>query len=316
MYKVSIIVPIYNTEKYLNKCLDSLVNQTLKDIEIILINDGSTDNSQNIIDKYSANYPDKIKSFTKENGGQAAARNFGITKASGEYIGFVDSDDWIELNMYEELYNKALGKDLDIVCCNEYLVINNVKKKNFNRLIYPNNIINNYIIRESGPCNKIIKRQLITNNNIHFLENRIYEDLAMIPTLALYTNKIGYIDSYLYNYFIREGSTMNQTKYNKKLEDIFAAMEELSSKFKNNYKEELEYLYIMHLLREASLRFLNYKEGKSKRKEIINLMKNKFPNWKNNKYFKKESFKNQLICKMLYTNNVIPIKIFLMLKSH
>ena len=109
---------------------------------------------------------------------------------------------------------------------------------------------------------------------------------------------------------------MNQIKYSKKLEDIFPVMEELSSKFQNNHKEELEYLYIMHLLREASLRFLLYKEGKNKRKEIINLMKNKFPNWKNNKYFKNESFKNRLICKMLYTNNVIPIKIYLTLKSH
>ncbi len=316
MYKVSVIIPVYNTEQYLNKCLDSLVNQTLKDIEIILINDGSTDNSQNIIDEYSAKYPDKIKSFIKENGGQATARNLGITKATGEYIGFVDSDDWIELNMYEELYNKALSEGLDIVCCNEYLVTDNVKKKNFNRLMYPNDINNNYIIRESGAWNKIIKRDLIINNNIFFLENRIYEDLATIPTLALYTNKIGYIDSYLYNYLIRNGSTMNQMKYSKKLEDIFPVMEELSSKFQNNHKEELEYLYIMHLLREASLRFLLYKEGKNKRKEIINLMKNKFPNWKNNKYFKNESFKNRLICKMLYTNNVIPIKIYLTLKSH
>ncbi len=316
MYKVSIIVPIYNTEQYLNKCLDSLVNQTLQDVEIILINDGSTDNSQNIIDEYSAKYPNKIKSFTKENGGQATARNLGITKATGEYIGFVDSDDWIELNMYEELYNKALGEDLDIVCCNEYLVTDNVKKKNFNRLIYPNDINNNYIIRESGAWNKIIKRDLVINNNIFFLENRIYEDLATIPTLALYTNKIGYINSYLYNYLIRNGSTMNQIKYSKKLEDIFPVMEELSIKFENNHKEELEYLYIIHLLREASLRFLLYKEGKNKRKEIINLMKNKFPNWRNNKYFKKDSFKDQLICKMLYTNNVLPIKIYLMLKSH
>ena len=316
MYKVSIIVPIYNTEQYLNKCLDSLVNQTLQDVEIILINDGSTDNSQNIIDEYSAKYPNKIKSFTKENGGQATARNLGITKATGEYIGFVDSDDWIELNMYEELYNKALSEGLDIVCCNEYLVTDNVKKKNFNRLMYPNDINNNYIIRESGAWNKIIKRDLVINNNIFFLENRIYEDLATIPTLALYTNKIGYINSYLYNYLIRNGSTMNQIKYSKKLEDIFPVMEELSIKFENNHKEELEYLYIIHLLREASLRFLLYKEGKNKRKEIINLMKNKFPNWRNNKYFKKDSFKDQLICKMLYTNNVLPIKIYLMLKSH
>lgn len=315
MYKVSVIVPIYNTEKYLNKCLDSLVNQTLKDIEIILINDGSTDNSQNIIDEYSAKYSDKIKSFTKENGGQASARNFGITKATGQYIGFVDSDDWIELNMYEELYNKAIKEDLDIVCCNEYLVINNKKKKNFNRLIYPDNVSNNYILEESGPCNKLIKRDLFINNNIRFLENRIYEDLAVIPTLALYTNKIGYIDSYLYNYFIREGSTMNQTKYNKKLEDIFAVMNELSNKFKDKFKNELEFLYIKHLLHDASLRFLSYKEGKKQLKIISNIIKEKFPNWKSNMYFKQESFKYRLLCKLLYNNNPLIISIYLKLRE-
>lgn len=315
MCKVSIIVPIYNTEKYLKKCLDSLVNQTLNDIEIILVNDGSTDNSQNIINEYTAKYPDKIKAFTKENGGQASARNLGISQASGEYLAFVDSDDWVEFNMYEELCNKAIKENLDIVCCNEYLVINNEKKKNFNRLIYPNDITNNYIIKESGPWNKLIKRNLIINNNIWFLENRIYEDLAIIPTLALYTDKIGYIDCYLYNYVIREGSTMNQTEYNKKLEDIFVVMEELSTKLQDNHKEELEFLYIKHLLFDASLRFLQYKEGRNEMKKIIFIMKQNFPNWKNNKYFKQENFKYKLICKALYKNNILFMQIYLIFKK-
>lgn len=315
MCKVSIIVPIYNTEKYLKKCLDSLVNQTLDDIEIILINDGSTDNSQNIIDEYSSIYLNKIKSFTKENGGQASARNLGITKATGQYIGFVDSDDWIELNMYEELYNKAIKDNLDIVCCNLFLIMNGVKQKCAERLIYPNNITKNYIINECDPCNKIIKKDLLLNNNIVFLENRIYEDLAMIPTLALYTNRIGYIDYYLYNYLIREGSTMNQTKYNKKLEDIFYVMEELSNKFKNSFSEELEFIYIKHLLHAASLRFLSYKGSKSQLKKINTLMKETFPNWKNNKYFKQENLKYKLLCKALYRNDILFITIYLMFKK-
>lgn len=315
MCKVSIIVPIYNTEKYLKKCLDSLVNQTLKDIEIILINDGSTDNSQNIIDNYCAKYSSKIKSFTKENSGQASARNLGITKATGQYIGFVDSDDWIELNMYEKLYNKATEDNLDIVCCNMFLIVNGIKQKCASRLTYPNDITKNYIINECDPCNKIFKKNLLLNNNIVFLENRIYEDLAMIPTLALYTNKIGYIDCYLYNYLIRKGSTMNQTKYNKKLEDIFYVMEELSNKFKNNFSEELEFLYIKHLLHEASLRFLGYKGCKKQLKRISLLMKKSFPNWKNNKYFKQESPKYKMLCKALYENNIFFIKIYLMFKK-
>ena len=94
-YKVSIIVPVYGVEKYIDKCLDSLVNQTLKDIEIIVVNDGTKDNSQKIIDKYVKKYSNKVKSFIKENGGQGSARNYGLEKATGEYIWIIESDDFI-----------------------------------------------------------------------------------------------------------------------------------------------------------------------------------------------------------------------------
>ena len=102
--KLSIIVPVYGVEKYIDKCLDSLVKQSLKEIEIIVVNDGTKDNSQKIIDKYVKKYPEKIKSYIKENGGQGSARNYGLEKANGEYIGYVDSDDFIEKDMYKKLY--------------------------------------------------------------------------------------------------------------------------------------------------------------------------------------------------------------------
>ena len=107
MVKVSVIVPVYNVEKYLTQCLDSLVNQTLKDIEIIIVNDESPDNSQAIIDKYAKRYPKIIKAYKKKNGGLSDARNYGIERATGDYIGFVDSDDFVELDMYEDLYKAA-----------------------------------------------------------------------------------------------------------------------------------------------------------------------------------------------------------------
>jgi len=103
MKKVSIIVPVYNVEKYLAKCLDSLVNQTLEDVEIIVVDDGSKDNSKQIIDEFQTKYPDKIKSFVKENGGLSDARNFGLDRASGDYIGFVDSDDYIHSTFLEKM---------------------------------------------------------------------------------------------------------------------------------------------------------------------------------------------------------------------
>ena len=116
MTKVSIIVPVYNVEQYLEKCLNSLVNQTIKDFEIIIVNDGTKDSSQKIIDKYAKNYS-FIKSYIKENGGLSSARNYGIKKATGEYLAFVDSDDYVTEDMYEKMYQKAKEKDFDMVVC-------------------------------------------------------------------------------------------------------------------------------------------------------------------------------------------------------
>ena len=127
MKKVSIIVPVYNVEKYLAKCLDSLVNQTLEDVEIIVVDDGSRDNSKQIIDEFQTKYPDKIKSFVKENGGLSDARNFGLDRANGEYIGFVDSDDYVTAEMFEEMYSLAQKYDAEMVICNLQKVDENGK---------------------------------------------------------------------------------------------------------------------------------------------------------------------------------------------
>ena len=110
MPKVSVVVPVYNVERYLERCLDSLVYQTLKDIEIIVVNDGSTDKSEVIIQKYAKSYPKKVFAFNKPNGGLSDARNYGIGKCHSDYIGFVDSDDYVDLDMFENLYNKAISR--------------------------------------------------------------------------------------------------------------------------------------------------------------------------------------------------------------
>mgnify|MGYP000287779322 FL=1 len=118
--KVSVIVPVYNVEAYLERCLDSLVKQTLEEMEIIVVNDGTKDNSQAIIDRYAAAYPQKVISLIKENGGLSDARNYGIPYAHGEYIGFVDSDDYLNVTMYQKLYDRAAETDSDIVVCGIY----------------------------------------------------------------------------------------------------------------------------------------------------------------------------------------------------
>lgn len=117
MYKVSIIVPFYNVEEYLERCLFGLSRQTLGNIEIILVNDGSKDNSHVIAEEYTGKYPDLFKLYKKDNGGLSDARNYGIERATGEYIGFIDSDDYPEVDMFEKLYQKAKENDSDIVVC-------------------------------------------------------------------------------------------------------------------------------------------------------------------------------------------------------
>ena len=123
---ISIIVPIYNAEKYLNKCIDSIINQTKKELEIILINDGSTDNSETIIKKYDDK---RIKYFKNKNQGIGKTRNFGIDKATGKYIMFLDSDDFLELNACEKMYEKAEKEKLDIVVCDYYRYFDNGTKE-------------------------------------------------------------------------------------------------------------------------------------------------------------------------------------------
>lgn len=317
MVKITAIVPIYNSEKYLENCLDSLLNQTLKEIQVILINDGSTDNSQEIINKYVKNYPSIFNSFSQKNLGQAAARNLGLKYATGKFISFVDSDDYLELNAYEKAYNFATSNKLDIVCFNLFEENNNIKKvSSYYRFInYPNDI--KYILNETSPVNKIIKKSLIEKNNISFVENHIYEDLELIPKLALYTNKIGFLDECLYNYVIHENSTMRQDKYNLKLNSIYFVTNSLKNSFKNTkYEKELEYIFIEHLLHGAVLRYLKYPEGKKDIQKISNIMKTNFPNWEKNIYYKKQNIKYKIVCKLAYYKKINLLKRILKIRSY
>ncbi len=309
MAKFSVIVPVYNSEEYLAKCLDSILGQTLNDIEIIIVNDGSPDNSQKIIDEYVGKYPHIIKSFYQENAGQAIARNNALKYATGEFISFVDSDDYIEPEMLEKTYNYAIENDLDIVCFNMYEVKNCEKSKIFYRLFqdYPSDI--KYVLNETSPCNKIIRRAIFVENNIKFTENRIYEDLELIPQLILYTKRVEFIDDYLYNYVIHPDSTMRQRKYNPKLASIFPVVDELKEKLSvKGYSAEAEYLYIEHLLHGAAIRYLEYPEGKKDIVRISDKIKSNFPHWRQNKYFKQMHWKYKVFCNLAYFKQICILK--------
>ena len=307
MIKVSVIVPVYNVEDYLARCLDSLVNQTLKEIEIIVVNDGSPDNSQKIIDKYAKKNLN-IKAYKKENGGLSDTRNYGIKKANGEYIAFIDSDDFVDKTMLEKMYQKAINDDADIVVCNSInLYDDNTKVEVKSNLNYSDDEIRNYLISAPMACTRIYKRELF--NNFEFKKGIYYEDLELTPKLVNYTKKIAFLDEGLYYYYQRMGSIMKQKEWNDKLLDIFTVLDSNKKALYSQYQEEIEYMYITHLLRTATLRFLEYPNSKQMINKIVQTMKNEFPQWKNNKYYKKSSIKLKLICILAYSKQIFLLKI-------
>ena len=196
MPKISLIVPVYNTSKYLNKCLDSLVSQSLKDIEIIIINDGSTDNSEKIIHAYKDK---RIKYISKKNEGIGKTRNLGISKATGEYVAFVDSDDFLDRDFCFKMYEKATKDKLDIVMCDYYEKKVKLKKITFidfenTNLKSTPELINNINL---GPCNKIYKNSLLKENKILFEENLKYEDAPFVIKAFIKAKKIGKVNECL-----------------------------------------------------------------------------------------------------------------------
>ena len=282
--KVSIIIPVYGVEKYIAKCLDSLVNQTLDDIEIIVVNDGSPDNSQKIIDKYVKKYPDKVKSYIKENGGQGSARNYGIKYATGEYVGYVDSDDYVEKDMYKKLYDKAKVDDLDIVVCGSYNVVEETENKvvDLDKIIFDDKKLNSFFGR-MAVWNKIYKKKLV--ENMKFRSKVWYEDLDFTVNVLSKAKKVDYVNEPFYDYLIREGSTMNNSNIERNLE-ILLAFDDIKDNKK--YSEIIEFLAVDHIYISAVVRVINADGDKIIKKDTINKLINyvdtNFANYKKNKY--------------------------------
>lgn len=199
--KISVIVPVYNAEQYLPRCIDSILSQTFTDFELLMIDDGSTDNSGEICDEYEKK-DDRIRVFHKENEGISVTREFGINHVNGQFIQFVDSDDWIEFNMLELMYNQAIITGADIVGCN---FIQEYENKSLNtKAIYKDkesftlSVISNYW----GVLWKLlIHHQLFVKNNIHFPAGiNGGEDYFVVTQLLLNCNIVSFVDSHLYHY--------------------------------------------------------------------------------------------------------------------
>lgn len=289
----SIIIPVYNAEKYLKKCLESVINQKTKyKYEIIVINDGSTDNSLNILKIYS----NKIKIIDKPNSGPGDSRNRGLELASGKYILFVDSDDYVSDNFVEKMLDTIIQNEADIVICDYYRVTtNNIKYFNKGEAgIYLKNNFNKVLLMEFHSCNKIFKKELF--NYETYPTDMLFEDVVLVSKLILKANKIVKINDPLYYYRKNENSTtniINDSNY-----DILKATKIIEKDFiANNYKDEIEFLYINNILVDLIIKIFKstktdkIKEVKRLKKKVIE----KYPFWYKNNYLK-----NQRISKRLY----------------
>ena len=295
MNSISVIVPIYNSEAYLNKCIDSLINQTKKDIEIILVNDGSTDASDKIIKSYKDK---RIKYYKNKNNGIGYSRNFGIDKSNSKYIMFLDSDDYLDIHACEELYKKIEKDKSDVVVSDfikshngtdEIIKINDFKKTNLNK--------NSNILLDINlsPWNKIYSSKLIKDNNIRFPEDIKYEDVLFVLECLDKANNISKLNKALNYYIVRDNS---ETKtYDKKVFDILEVVKRFRSYFNNRYSETIDKLTVKILTNYTiQQRYqVSIKDGYKFIDKVFNLFEKEIPDYKNNKYYEDRPFLKRTI---------------------
>ncbi len=298
MVDISIIVPIYNAEKYLNKCIDSLINQTKKELEFILVNDGSTDKTEEIIKSYKDK---RIKYFKNKNQGIGKTRNFGLEKATGKYIMFLDSDDYFRKDACELLYKNAEKNQADLVICDFYKIYDSGIEEKIKLLSFKPTTLKKTpsLINEINlaPWNKLYKKELITKNKIKFVENLKYEDAPFVIEAFSKAGKIIKVDEYL-NYYLIHGNS-ETTVRDKRCFDILKIIDLIRKSTKNEayLQEEINKLTV-RIITNYTIQQRNQKDknvGLDFIDEAFSYLEKEVPDYKNNKYFKNRSILKRTI---------------------
>lgn len=275
---ISIIIPVYNCQDYLKRCLDSVFSQDYSNYEVICIDDGSTDNSAQIAKEYDVRY------YYQKNGGQAVARNKGIELAKGEWICFVDSDDAIESNYLSKMY-EATSNDIDIVVC-RIKRINEDGSYNIDVMKKLGTITDKeaLVTVNLGPTNKLIRKEVIKDSR--FAGDKLrFEDVLFTTELLTNSRHINIIDDVLYDYYVRENSTMR--KFDNTLNDIFIILDRLINKtFYKNYKDEIDYIVFKNGLfgHLSRIIYFDSKTINNELKKADDYIKKNVPYYKKNKY--------------------------------
>ena len=281
---VSIVIPVYNVEAYIEKCLQSVLNQSYRGIEIIVINDGSPDKSEDIILHLAAT-DSRIKYLKKENGGLSSARNAGIDIATGDYICFVDSDDWLDENFIKDLLEAIKQDNTDIAICNmTYIYPNGSIKKRTPKIEKKKVVSNIEGLRDlfNGDKfkfhaqNKIYKARLFKEIGIRYPDGKIYEDVFTTYKLFYETRQISYVNKELYFYLQNRPGSILQTRFNNKRFDIFEALDNIESFMVNNnleLKDEFQHLVVINTISLANYIYLIYESlSRDKKKECKRML--------------------------------------------
>lgn len=289
MEKVTLIIPVYNAEKYISKCIDSILKQTYTNFKIMIINDGSKDRSQEIINDYKEKYPEKIISIEQENKGVSRTRNESIKKCKSEYVMFIDNDDFLDKDYIETLIKKIEEENLDAVF------------SGYRRPDENGKIVRTFGLQDKEWCKymimtpwaKIYRRQFLLDNNIEFLENNIGEDIYFNLKVILTSKKIGILTYIGYNWFFNNESVSNSAQKNINDLDVYKLLNSCYDMVKEekwleeNYEMlELHFTrYIIWLL-SFSTKGLTYKEISKVYDELFKWLQKRFPNYKKNKQIK------------------------------
>lgn len=280
MKKVSVVVPVYNVEKYVKKCLESIKNQTLEDFECLIVNDGTKDNSIEVAKEVTKN-DHRFKYYDKENGGLSDARNFAIDKAKGEYICFIDSDDYIDNRLLELSYNKAKQYDSDIVCFDLYYEKEDGKLEVSSGVDFKD--VSNYkdnkdiVFSNNSANNKLYKTSFLKDKR--FIKGMWYEDMAVIPVWIAKANNMSYVKEPLYYYVQREGSISHSA--DPRIFDIYNAISNVKEEL-NVDSKDVKSLYFDNCLIMTTLRIKEIEDKKTRidyYKQNVDLLDFHYPSW-------------------------------------
>ncbi len=301
MAKISVIIPVYNVERYLERCLNAVINQTEKDFEMILVDDGSTDNSGKICDKFADLYS-FVRVLHQPHQGVSSARNNALDHAKGEWIAFCDGDDWYEPTFLEKMSAEAENQQADYVICNYKIAADGRPDVVSGSLSGLYSGCDRRLVIAIGPtpsCTHLIKRELFEISNVRYpVECERYEELPVIPVLAKYSNRIAVVNEPLYNYYQRgDGSSASNIKEASDRAFRFA-FDLMCRALGEEYRQETEYHAIYALLYGRLLKLCKEKATSRDIKSAISEFEKEFPDYRLNPYLKKIGRAKQTFLKL------------------